>query len=79
MKGIDEDPHYQERRTLINIEDPLTGIMLKMPEIGYRMLGTPGKIRFAGLPHGSANEVILQDLLGYQPEDIERFKQEGSI
>jgi crotonobetainyl-CoA:carnitine CoA-transferase CaiB-like acyl-CoA transferase len=79
MKGIDEDPHYQERRTLINIEDPLTGIMLKMPEIGYRMLGTPGKIRFAGLPHGSANDVILQDLLGYKPEDIERFKQEKSI
>jgi len=68
-----------ERKSMVEIEDPLTGIMLKMPEIAYRMLGTPGKVRFAGLPHGSANDVILQDLLGYKTEDIDRFKQEGSI
>ena len=79
MKGIGEDPHYNERKTLVDIEDPLTGMMMKMPDVAYRMLGTPGKIRFAGLPHGSANEVVLQDLLGYSAEDVERFKKEGSI
>jgi crotonobetainyl-CoA:carnitine CoA-transferase CaiB-like acyl-CoA transferase len=79
MKDINEDPHYQERKTLVDIEDPATGTALKMPDIAYRMLGAPAKVRFAGLPVGSANEVILQDLLGYSAEDIERFKKDGVI
>lgn len=79
MKGIGENPHYSERKSMIEIEDPATGTLLKMPDLAYRMLGTPGKVRFAGLPHGSANEVILQDLLGYSIKDIERFKKEGAI
>lgn len=79
MQGIDEDKHYRERKTLVEVEDPATGIKLKMPDIAYRMMGAPAKIRFAGLPAGSANEVIYQDLLGYAAEDIERFKKEGAI
>lgn len=79
MKDIDADPHYNERKTLVEIEDPATGILLKMPDIAYRMLGAPARIRFAGLPVGSANEVILQDLLGYSAEDVEQFKKEGAI
>ena len=64
---------------MIEIEDPATGILLKMPDLAYRMLGAPGKVRFAGLPHGSANGVIYQDLLGYSSEALEQFKQEGAI
>jgi len=79
MKGIAENPHYIERGTLVEINDPSTGATLKMPEIAYRMLATPGKIRFPGLPHASANEVIFQDLLGYRAEDIQRFKNDGVI
>jgi len=79
MKGIGDNKHYQERKTMVEIEDPATGIMLKMPDVAYRMLGAPAKIRFAGLPVGSANEVIYQDLLGFSAEDIERFKKEGAI
>jgi len=79
MKGIGDNKHYQERKTMVEIEDPATGIMMKMPDIAYRMLGAPAKIRFAGLPAGSANEVIYQDLLGFSAEDIDRFKKEGAI
>lgn len=79
MKGIGENSHYSERKSMIEIEDPATGILLKMPDLAYRMLGAPGKVRFAGLPHGSANDVIYQDLLGYSPEALEQFKQEGAI
>ena len=79
MKDIGDNKHYQERKSLVEIEDPATGIMMKMPDIAYRMLGAPARIRFAGLPVGSANEVIYQDLLGYSAEDIERFKKEGAI
>ncbi len=43
------------------------------------MMGRPGKIRFPGLPHGSANEVIYRDLLGYTDEQIAELKQEAAI
>lgn len=79
MKDIGANPHYRERKTLIEIEDPATGMMLKMPDIAYRMLGTPAKIRFAGLPVGSANEVIYQDLLGLSAQEVQRLKKEGAI
>ena len=34
---------------------------------------TPGKVRFPGLPLGAANEVILNDLLEYTPDQIRQM------
>ena len=79
MKDIGEDKHYNERGTLLDIEDPATGTMLKLPNLPFRMAGTPGKIRFPGLPLGSANAVIYRDLLGYPAEEIERLREEKAI
>ena len=79
MKGIGANAHYRERGSVIKIKDPLTDVELGIPNIAFRLLGTPGKIRFPGLPHGSANEVLLRDLLGYSAEEIEKFKKEGAI
>jgi len=79
MHDIAHDPHYNERGTLIDIEDPVTGKRLKIPDVPLRILGSPGKIRFAGLSLGAANDVILKDLLGYQPEEIENFRKTAVI
>ncbi len=79
MADIAEDEHYRERQSIIEIEDPRTGIMLKMPDVAFRMLGSPGKIRFPGLPHGSANKVIYRDLLGYREEDIDKMSEDAVI
>lgn len=79
MADIAQDTHYKERQTVVEMEDPVTGTMVKIPNVVFRMTGSPGKIRFPGLPLGSANEVIYGDLLGYSAEDIEKFKEEGSI
>jgi crotonobetainyl-CoA:carnitine CoA-transferase CaiB-like acyl-CoA transferase len=79
MEDIAKDEHYQERKIIMEMEDPMTGIMLKMPYVTFRMMGRPGKIRFPGLPHGSANEVIYRDLLGYSEEQIARLKAESAI
>lgn len=79
MADIAQDEHYRERKTIIDMEDPATGLMLKMPDVTFRMLGRPGKIRFPGLPHGSANEVIYRDLLGYSDEQIAKLKAEATI
>jgi crotonobetainyl-CoA:carnitine CoA-transferase CaiB-like acyl-CoA transferase len=79
MKDIGEDKHYNERGSLLDIEDPATGTMLKLPNLPFRMAGTPGKIRFPGLPHGAANMVIYRDLLGYPEEEIDRLKEANAI
>jgi crotonobetainyl-CoA:carnitine CoA-transferase CaiB-like acyl-CoA transferase len=79
MKDIDEDRHYNERGTLIEIEDPVTGTMLRMPNMPFRMAGKPSKIRFPGLPHGAANAALYEDLLGYSPDAVEKLKAAKAI
>ena len=79
MKDIDEDLHYRERGSIIEIVDPVSGIPLKIPNLPFRMSDTPGRIRFMGLPQGSANSVIMSDLLGYSSEEVRRFKENSVI
>jgi len=79
MKDIAENEHYNERGSWREIEDPVTKRMLKVPDVPVRFLGEPGKIGFPGLPHGSANEVILEDLLSYSKEKIEEMKSNNVI
>jgi crotonobetainyl-CoA:carnitine CoA-transferase CaiB-like acyl-CoA transferase len=79
MEDIAKDPHYKARESWIEIEDPVTGIPIRMPNVPFRILGAQGKIRFPGLPQGVANEVIYEDLLGYPPEQIRKLKDAGAI
>lgn len=79
MEDIAKDPHIQARGSIASVFDPVTGRTISFPEISIRLLKTPGKIRFPGLPMGSANEVIYQDLLGYAPAEIAEMKNKGVI
>jgi len=79
MEDISRDPHYKERGSWIEMEDPVTKTQVKMPNVAFRILDAPNKVRFPGLPHGSANGVIFQDLLGYSPAKIEQLKADKAI
>ena len=79
MRDIAENPHVQERETLLDLDDPATGRPLRMPGVPARLLETPGKIRFAGLPMGAANEVVYQDLLGYSSAQLEELRHRKVI
>jgi formyl-CoA transferase len=79
MQDIANDPHVKERGSVAAVFDPASGRTLSMPALPIRLLQTPGEIRFPGLPVGSANEVIYQDLLGYSPEEIHEMKATGVI
>jgi crotonobetainyl-CoA:carnitine CoA-transferase CaiB-like acyl-CoA transferase len=74
MRDIAENPHVKERKTLLAINDPVTGKSLMMPDVPVRLSGSPGEIRFTGLPAGAANEVVYHDLLGYSPAQLEELK-----
>jgi crotonobetainyl-CoA:carnitine CoA-transferase CaiB-like acyl-CoA transferase len=79
MQDIADNPHYRERQSVLEIADPATGTPLKIPNVPFRLDATPGRIRFAGLPLGSANAVIYRDLLGYSEADIRQMKACGAI
>ena len=78
MKDIDADQHISERGTFVNMEDPATGIELSIPNVPFRLTGQPAKVRFPGLPHGSANDTILQDM-GYDEATIQQLSANGII
>ncbi len=79
MRDIAEDPHVQERKTLVDLTDPSSGKTLRMPDISFRLGKSPGEVRFPGLPMGAANEAIYQDLLGYSPEAVQELKSKKVI
>jgi formyl-CoA transferase len=79
MACIDKDEHYRARGTFSVMEDPATGVELEMPGVPYRMMGQPSKIRFSGLPHGSANEVVYKELLNYSDQDIKGLREKNAI
>lgn len=74
MCDIAENPHVLERKSLVDIVDPVTGRELRMPDVAIRVQRSAGQIRFAGMPMGSANDVIYGDLLGYTSHGIERLR-----
>jgi crotonobetainyl-CoA:carnitine CoA-transferase CaiB-like acyl-CoA transferase len=78
MKEIDEDPHFEARGSIIRVIDPASGVELKMPDVPFRMgdnstTNKKSKLRFPGLPMGSANEVVYRDLLGYNQAQIDQL------
>ena len=73
MEDISKDVHYQERESVVEIKDPISDAFFKMPSLPFRVSSAPFKIRFTGLPQGSANEVIFSDLLEYSPEQITKI------
>ena len=79
MEDIANDPHYRARGSITSTFDPASERTIPFPETPIRLSATPGGIRFPGLPMGAANEVVLEDLLGYRPEEVMDFKRDGVI
>ncbi len=79
MQDVENDPQVAARESIIEIEDPGTGKTLRMPNVPLKFSESSGLIRFAGLPVGAANEVILADLLDYHPNEIQRLSENGVI
>jgi crotonobetainyl-CoA:carnitine CoA-transferase CaiB-like acyl-CoA transferase len=79
MEEIVRDPQYIARGSFVPLFDPASGKTIPFPSIPIRLSATPGAVRFPGLPMGAANEVVLQDLLGYTTDDIAALKASGAI
>jgi crotonobetainyl-CoA:carnitine CoA-transferase CaiB-like acyl-CoA transferase len=74
---IREDPHYRERGALVTVADEELGEVL-LADVQPRLSETPGLIRRAGRPKGSANEEVYGEL-GLGREELEALAEEGVI
>jgi crotonobetainyl-CoA:carnitine CoA-transferase CaiB-like acyl-CoA transferase len=79
MEDIARDLHYQGRGSITTVYDPDAQQEIRFPEVPIRFSATPGKVRFPGLPMGAATDVVLEDILGYQPDEVAALKHEGAI
>jgi crotonobetainyl-CoA:carnitine CoA-transferase CaiB-like acyl-CoA transferase len=75
--GIVSDPQYIERGTIERVPDEELG-EVAVPQAQPRLSATPGRVRFAGRPLGSANDEVYGDL-GVSPEELARLRAEGVV
>ncbi len=75
---IYQDPQYQARNDIIEIEDEDLG-KLRMTNAFPFMSETPAEVRHPGQRKGQSNEEILCGELGLSKEELAKLKEEGAI
>ena len=70
-----EDPQVKARDMIVEVDHPVAG-KLKMPGIPIKLSDTPGEIRTPSPLLGQHTDEILNELLGYKKEDIDKLKNE---
>ena len=72
------DPHVLARETITTVDDEDLG-PVKMQNLMFRMMGTPGAIRFPGRRLGQDNEQVYSESLGLAPDQVAALKAKGVV
>lgn len=78
IKDIFEDPHYQARENIVEVEHPRLG-KVKIPGVVPKFSETPGSIHQKAPDLGEHSETILQELVGLDEDSIKELKDKGVI
>jgi crotonobetainyl-CoA:carnitine CoA-transferase CaiB-like acyl-CoA transferase len=78
IADIANDPHYRERGTVMEVDDPDWGRLLMAAPLP-RLSETPGEVRSLGPELGAANQAVYGGLLGMSDDDIARLRAAGVI
>jgi formyl-CoA transferase len=78
IKDIFEDPHYQARENIVEVEHPRLG-KVKIPGIVPKFSETPGSVQRIAPDLGEHTDEVLKDLLGMDEAAISRLKERGVI
>jgi crotonobetainyl-CoA:carnitine CoA-transferase CaiB-like acyl-CoA transferase len=73
-----QDPQVHYRETITTVEDEDLG-PLRMQNVMFRMLSTPGRIRFTGRGLGEDNEDIYCGELGLSRDQLKQLNEERVI
>jgi succinyl-CoA:(S)-malate CoA-transferase subunit A/succinyl-CoA:(S)-malate CoA-transferase subunit B len=77
MADIFADPHYRERRTVIEVPSEVGP--LPQPAVIPRLSATPGRATHAGPPLGRDTDAVLSGLLGMSAAEIAALRAEGVV
>jgi crotonobetainyl-CoA:carnitine CoA-transferase CaiB-like acyl-CoA transferase len=78
IEQVVDDPHVRATEMITTIDDEDLG-PLQMQNLVFRLLGSPGSIRFAGRRLGQDTERVYAERLGLEPERIEQLREDGVI
>ena len=78
IEQLMNDPQVIARETITTVDDEDLG-PVKMQNLMFRMLGTPGAIRFPGRRLGQDNEQFYSESLGLDPECVAELKAKGVL
>jgi len=73
-----DDPHVATRRLLIDVPDPVLGLVKLVGPVA-KLSSDPEPVACAAPLLGQHTEEILGELLGYTDEDVARLKADGVI
>jgi crotonobetainyl-CoA:carnitine CoA-transferase CaiB-like acyl-CoA transferase len=71
------DPHFQARRSLVEVEDDEHGTII-MPAVVPRLSATPGLVRWTGPRLGEHTDDVLRDA-GLTASDVEQLRAAGVV
>src|SRR5919205_2429234 len=71
------DPQYQALQSIIDVPDQELG-HVKMQNVMFRMLGTPGQVRWPGHRIGQDNEAVYAEI-GIGPERLAELHAKGVV
>lgn len=77
VRDMFSDPHFQARGMFENVE--INGKPLTIPAILPKLAATPGRTDWPGGEIGSHTKNILQSVLHFSDEEIEKLKREGVV
>lgn len=77
VRGVLADPQYQALGTIQTVDDPELG-QVRMQNVLFRMSETPGRIRWAGRPHGADTDAILESV-GVTREQLAALRESGIV
>jgi CoA:oxalate CoA-transferase len=77
LDEVPNDPQVLARKMIVELDTPEGG-KVKQVGISVKLSDTPGTIRSLAPRLGQHTDEILADL-GYEQEQIERWREEGSI
>ena len=78
MQQLVDDPHVRATETLTTVEDEDLGPLL-MQNLAFRLLGTPGRIRFPGRRLGQDTEDVYAERLGIDAEQVAELRERGVV
>tara|TARA_Y100001960_G_scaffold333187_1_gene436972 strand:+ start:2335 stop:3567 length:1233 start_codon:yes stop_codon:yes gene_type:complete len=79
IADVFEDPHYNERETLISVYEPTLDQDIVVPAPLPRLSSTPGEIRNLGPTLGDSNKKIFEEELKLSQVEITSLRNRGII